>query len=379
MHGLAYRPTWRLFCAQVQQRWRLQTLAWWAGLLLLVVAAQVAFTVLVFPPVGTARPLRESLLMRVLRSLGLYSPLGLLWHRWPSAPPMLRQAMLTSALSALSNTAERFLLPASAGKAFGGWSHPHPTRAPGTNHPWQVFLGAGAAALFPFALLMGMALLGIAWASSAQAPSWPIVDGARAPHQATATPELLLLLALTIVRFVLVSAVLLSVAALCSSTRTAVAACYATQILFLPIATYLVLGVAGDLLSQEVIVNWRLHASQVASSAVALVALIVLLPESLKAIERKTQGAQGADEEDLVACAASEGVRLRSVEPGSLAEQAGLLPGDIIIRMDDHPIRNREDLLREMAECASRGKCRLLVVRDNASVTLEIHWNPNTV
>ncbi len=66
------------------------------------------------------------------------------------------------------------------------------------------------------------------------------------------------------------------------------------------------------------------------------------------------------------------GVRVIEVRAGSPAERAGLLPGDVIERVDGQPVDRNADLTEVIATTAAGGSRALDVVRDASRVTLTI-------
>jgi serine protease Do len=59
-----------------------------------------------------------------------------------------------------------------------------------------------------------------------------------------------------------------------------------------------------------------------------------------------------------------EGILIRSVEKGSVAEKAGLKAGDVIIRADNEKLNDRSDLSHILRSHKSGGKLNLVVMRD---------------
>ncbi|MBI3944475.1 MAG: PDZ domain-containing protein [Armatimonadetes bacterium] len=364
-------PTWDLFRTQVRRYWRAAAFARLAGLVVLVVAAQTLATMMVLRANLAASPagFTPGILPTAFSVLGLYSPVGLAAVRWADMSAAALLVALGTTVGAVQLAVERFVMPAYAGKALAG---PRRTECAGAD-PHRVFIGAGAAALLPFALLTAAGLI-VAAAISLILPAYaPPPDSL--PREATVEAgmrRLLLFLVVTPIRFALVAALLLSISALCRSARGAVAACYAAGALLLPVASHFALICVTDVVPPGTIPHWRLYASQAVPPALALLALAVLLPESLTALGRETPPAEGADAGILVARAKSEGVLIREVARESLAARAGLRPGDVIVSMDGSRIRDGEDLVRVAARGTARGPRRLAVVRDGAVVSAEV-------
>ena len=68
----------------------------------------------------------------------------------------------------------------------------------------------------------------------------------------------------------------------------------------------------------------------------------------------------------------NHGVIVLKVVPGSPAEQAGLKPGDIILAVNGKPIKNASDLQFEIMKTKPGTKVKLLVLRGNEKITLEV-------
>lgn len=68
-----------------------------------------------------------------------------------------------------------------------------------------------------------------------------------------------------------------------------------------------------------------------------------------------------------------EGLILLSVEKDTAAKKAGLLMGDIIVRLDDQPIRNIHDLRRQLLKQDVIGKSvKLVIIRGEKKIELSI-------
>jgi S1-C subfamily serine protease len=61
-----------------------------------------------------------------------------------------------------------------------------------------------------------------------------------------------------------------------------------------------------------------------------------------------------------------------SVEPGSPAQRAGLLEGDVIVGYNDHAIGGSDDLQRQLTERQLGARARLTVIRRTEKLVLEI-------
>jgi serine protease Do len=69
-----------------------------------------------------------------------------------------------------------------------------------------------------------------------------------------------------------------------------------------------------------------------------------------------------------------EGVLVRSVEKGSVAEAAGIRAGDVIVKVDEDRISDRNDFNRTLRR--KEGKASVVVVRDKREQTLSINVPP---
>jgi hypothetical protein len=68
------------------------------------------------------------------------------------------------------------------------------------------------------------------------------------------------------------------------------------------------------------------------------------------------------------------GVLVVSVSPGSIAQQAGIITGDIIYELEGHPIRSPNDLQAAVAASATRPLARIKLYRGTEAKTLEAHF-----
>jgi len=67
-----------------------------------------------------------------------------------------------------------------------------------------------------------------------------------------------------------------------------------------------------------------------------------------------------------------EGVLVGQVYAGTGAEKAGLVPGDIIKSVDDKPIKNVGELVKEIQKKKVGQKVKLSVIREGKSLTIEV-------
>ncbi|MCC6729568.1 MAG: trypsin-like peptidase domain-containing protein [Chthonomonadales bacterium] len=64
----------------------------------------------------------------------------------------------------------------------------------------------------------------------------------------------------------------------------------------------------------------------------------------------------------------ASGAAIAAVEPGSAAARAGLRPGDLVMRLNDAPIKSANDLASEVAKLHGKGQARMVVRRGNARI-----------
>lgn len=67
-----------------------------------------------------------------------------------------------------------------------------------------------------------------------------------------------------------------------------------------------------------------------------------------------------------------EGALVGQVYPGTGAGKAGLMPGDIIKSVDDKPIKNAGELVKEIQKKKVGQKVKLSVIREGKSLTIEV-------
>ncbi|OYT69515.1 MAG: hypothetical protein CFK52_13530 [Chloracidobacterium sp. CP2_5A] len=85
------------------------------------------------------------------------------------------------------------------------------------------------------------------------------------------------------------------------------------------------------------------------------------VPHGWLGIEGKTLATLSADDRARLGARAAQGVAVTAVMPGSPAEEAGLLPGDIILRADARPLESRREL-NEVVVSHAAGEILSLVV-----------------
>jgi len=75
-----------------------------------------------------------------------------------------------------------------------------------------------------------------------------------------------------------------------------------------------------------------------------------------------------------VAITTPSGAYISQLEPGALGERAGLRPGDIVLAMDDRPIKAAEDLVAAVAQAAQRDQSTLRIIRAGVEQVVEVVW-----
>jgi serine protease Do len=71
-----------------------------------------------------------------------------------------------------------------------------------------------------------------------------------------------------------------------------------------------------------------------------------------------------------------DGVLVTAVTDGGPASRAGLKAGDVIARVNDSPIRSREDLLHQLREVKDDGQVSIGIVRDKKEMTVSARLEP---
>jgi S1-C subfamily serine protease len=67
---------------------------------------------------------------------------------------------------------------------------------------------------------------------------------------------------------------------------------------------------------------------------------------------------------DAAGWGSERGVLVRAVEPGSLAEEAGVLEGDIILSVGDHSTISADELFRVMERLDAKTPVPVILLRD---------------
>jgi len=105
----------------------------------------------------------------------------------------------------------------------------------------------------------------------------------------------------------------------------------------------------------------------------------IRVSEQLRQTGRVTRGRIGVQIGDVtkevaesIGLGAAQGALVRSIEPGSPADKAGLEPGDIITRFDNKPIEKASDLPRLVGNTKPGTRSSLLVFRRGASKELAV-------
>jgi len=93
-------------------------------------------------------------------------------------------------------------------------------------------------------------------------------------------------------------------------------------------------------------------------------------------IERANLGIQGFDMDEELAeqegLSITEGIYVAEVVPGSGAQFSGILPGDVVIGINDKPLKNFEDIKKEMRFTKVGDTMRLLVFRNGKKKTINV-------
>jgi C-terminal processing protease CtpA/Prc len=71
------------------------------------------------------------------------------------------------------------------------------------------------------------------------------------------------------------------------------------------------------------------------------------------------------------------GARVSRVSPGSLAERAGLLPGDVITSFNGNGVYGFQDILASMQNLPSGGAIEIIAWRNSESVPLIVDLSPD--
>jgi S1-C subfamily serine protease len=66
------------------------------------------------------------------------------------------------------------------------------------------------------------------------------------------------------------------------------------------------------------------------------------------------------------------GVLVISVEPSSPAERAELREGDVIVALDDNPVRSVDDLHRLLTDARIGSRCKIDLLRQSQKRTLSV-------
>lgn len=88
------------------------------------------------------------------------------------------------------------------------------------------------------------------------------------------------------------------------------------------------------------------------------------VPHGWLGIEGKTLATFPAEERVRFKVSTAQGVVVTAVVPGSPAEEAGLVPGDVILQANDRPLESRRELNEVVVSHAAGDTLKLLVERD---------------
>lgn len=75
---------------------------------------------------------------------------------------------------------------------------------------------------------------------------------------------------------------------------------------------------------------------------------------------------------DVKGEAETKGARVMQIYPNGPASRAGLLPGDVIIRINDQPIEGAADAVLQIRELQPQSKAEFAVLRDKEEMKLEV-------
>jgi serine protease Do len=75
---------------------------------------------------------------------------------------------------------------------------------------------------------------------------------------------------------------------------------------------------------------------------------------------------------------AKDGVLVTAVTDGGPAARAGLKAGDVITKVNDAPVRSREDLLHQLRDVKDDGQVSIGIVRDKKEMTVSAKLEPRT-
>src|SRR5262249_62008511 len=113
-------------------------------------------------------------------------------------------------------------------------------------------------------------------------------------------------------------------------------------------------------------------------SAARTTAAAAVLPQ-LRARGRVSRGYMGvglrevdADLERSLKLSVDHGALVQDITAGSPADRAGLRPYDVITSLDDRPISNDDQLIREISARAPGSAARLRLMRDGRDQTLTV-------
>lgn len=67
-----------------------------------------------------------------------------------------------------------------------------------------------------------------------------------------------------------------------------------------------------------------------------------------------------------------QGILAVAIERYSPAERAGIVPGDVIVGLDEHPIKSIDDLHKLLTEERINKKAKLTVLRRHSRLSLDV-------
>jgi len=71
------------------------------------------------------------------------------------------------------------------------------------------------------------------------------------------------------------------------------------------------------------------------------------------------------------------GVMVKEVSPNSAAAEAGMRPGDIIVKFDRRPVESTRQLEQQLEDVSTRKPLSVLVLRENSPIFMALKLNPN--
>jgi serine protease Do len=85
-------------------------------------------------------------------------------------------------------------------------------------------------------------------------------------------------------------------------------------------------------------------------------------------------GAVIADAQFSTATPKDKGAAIRQIQPGSVADKSGLLPGDLIVRFGEQPIDTTQNLLDQLARSKPGDRIVLSIIRGSEKLPIELKF-----